>query len=165
MLLSDFTTFEEVRATLGVSDVELPDSTLLLALYATSLSIELRQVGSTLAADYQTIKAIPEGTRSAAQQDVFDAVNVFAPYAIAVQLASSLPLFSPKAVSDGKATMTRYSDSPYKVAIERCKAEYDRWKAYLVEKYGVFKPAAAVAFALPVFFRAASPDSNPVTGT
>jgi hypothetical protein len=164
-LVTDYTTYEEIRSALGTNVDELPDATLALAMYAVSLQVELKQIGVALPATFATIKAIaPETNRSAAQQDVFEAVTMFAPYAVAMQL-TGLPLFSPKEITDGKATVTRYSDSPYKLAIAGCKAEYERWKMYLAEKYKILVPSDATTNSPPPLFGVAAPVSDPVLGT
>jgi hypothetical protein len=143
---------------------ELADTTLGLQLYAVSFTIELETIGDTLPADFATIAAKDEGARSTIEQKVFNGVSAFAPYAIALQLASSLPLFSPKQVTDGKAGFSRYADSPYKASIERCEREYQRFKAYLQTQYGSYKSSGTVVdVRSPLTI--SSPTSDPVTGT
>lgn len=163
-LLTDYTTYAEIRATLGVNVDEISDATLALEMYATNVERELDGIDSDLATDYATVKAIVEASRTAAQQKFYLAVRLFVPYAVGVHLASSLPLFSPKQVTDGKAAMTRYADSPYKVAIEECKKNYDTFKVYLEDKYAVYGGGAETATALRPFMGVVSPDTDPVTG-
>lgn len=163
-LITDYTTYAEIRAVLGVNVDELPDATLGLAVYAHALNIELEQIGEALPEDFATIKAKAENDRTEAEKKVYQGVLTFAPYSIAVQLASSLPLFSPKQVTDGKAAVTRYADSPYRQTIERCLADYDRFKTYLKEKYAAYKSSSSSTAQRP-FFSVSAPDSDPVTGT
>ncbi len=163
-LLTDYTTYSDIRSCLGVNQDELPDATLALSVYQGSLDIELETISSGLAADFLTIKGKAENVRTATEQKVFKGVTVFTPYAVALQLASSLPLFAPKQVSDGKATLTRDSSAPYQKAIERCEKEYDRLKVYLTVAYAAFKGTSATSATLPPLFRGGSPSANPITG-
>lgn len=164
MFITDFTTYSEIRATLGVDDEELPDTTLALEMYLSGLRVELKQIGAALPAEFVVIRDKDEAARTASEADVYDAVRLFAPYEVAVQLSTSLPLFAPKTITDGKAGVTRDASSPYKVAIEQCNAAYWRFRANLIDKYGVFK-SASVAIVLRPFFSVVAPTTDPVTNT
>jgi hypothetical protein len=162
--ITDYTTYDEVRAALGVSVDEIEDATLELDMYASALAIELEDIGDTLPGDFATIDGTDPSERTDAQKKVHQGVKAFVPYALALQLASSVPLFAPKAVSDGKATVTRDSGAPYKAAIERCEREYARFKTYLSDRYGELKQTSGVATQRP-FLNVSSPTSDPVAGT
>lgn len=163
-LLTDFTTYAECRAALGTNDQEIDDGVLTLPMYVLGFIADLEDVSDTLQADYVVIAALNDNVRTVPQQAVYDAVRLFAPYSVAGLLASSLPLFSPKQVTDGKASMTRYADSPYKEAIKDAKAKFDRFRARLNAKYAIFKSTtAAAAGALPLL-RVSSPSTDPITG-
>src|SRR4051812_45297778 len=111
MPLTPFTTNEQVRSVLGVSEDELIDETLNLPIYELNLRYELGEVSGSLAADFVTIAALDETTWTDKQKGFVDAVKLFSPYAVSVQLETSLPLFSPKEITDGKASLVRYTDS------------------------------------------------------
>lgn len=164
MIILTYTSFEEIRAVLGVTAEELEDVTLALPVYEHSLLAELNSISSSLVTTFDTVSNIADDARSVAQSNFYGAMRVFAPYAVAVQLASSLPLFAPKDVTDGKAAVGRDSSSPYKVTIERCQANYDRFRALLITTLAGLTAGAALAIKRP-FMRAASPTSDPVTGT
>jgi hypothetical protein len=83
---------------------------------------------------------------------------------VAVQLSSSLPLFSPKQVGDGKAGFSRYADSPYKEAIKNAQQKFDRYRARLELKYATFKATTSTA-ATRRYGGGVAPTSDPVTGT
>lgn len=128
MALTDYTTCADIRAVLGVSDAELEDETLGLEVYSSNLSKELRSVHAQVLPQYSEVKALDEASRSDAQQQFYEAVRLFAVYAVARQLGSSLPLFGPKDVSDSKASMSRFSDSPYKTTMNEVKTQYATMK-------------------------------------
>lgn len=161
MLITDYTTYDDVRAVLGVSTDELEDTTLALETYASALLLDLEDVDVALPATYS---ALPGTGRTAAQERFFVTVRLFATYAVARQLTSSLPMFGPKDITDGKAGVTRFADSPYKETIKRLQAEYDRYRTRLEKAYAGLT-AGAYTLTVPTFLSVASPTSDPVTGT
>lgn len=102
------TSHDEVRATLGVSDEELEDATLDLKVFTDQLELELMDISPTLPATLYTIEAIPEASRTAVQAKLFIVANIFCSYAYARVLLTSLPLFSPKRITDGRAEVERH---------------------------------------------------------
>jgi hypothetical protein len=106
--LTEFTTYDEIRAVLGVSDDELTDSTLELPLYALALSMELEDIDATLEAQYIAIKA--QTDKTPLEQKLLDVVSVFSAYAISKNLLTSMPLFAPKRITDGSAETERVTD-------------------------------------------------------
>ena len=163
MALIDYTTYDEVRAVLGVSDEELGDGTLGLSVYSINLNTELDSIDSGLAAHYTIVKALSP-PRTAAQQKFFEATSLFATYAVAKQLSSSLPLFSPKDISDGKASIGRFSDSPYKATIKSINEYYEKARQGLDTAYGALVSVTSTAV-VGNYAAASSPSSDPVTGT
>lgn len=161
--ITDYTTYAEVRAVLGVSVDEIDDATLALDIYAHSLVAELEDVSVNLPADFDAILEIGDDERTAVQTRFYNAVRLFAAYCVGNQLASSLPLFSPKSLTDGKAGFARHSDSPYKHAIEECRAAYERYLDRLKSRYAELTSSSSSAPLRP-FMAASSPTSDPVTG-
>lgn len=135
MPITTFTSYDEIRAVLGVSSDELEDTTLALGVYSHSLLADLEGIDSALPSEFEAVAAIVEASRTAAQQRFYGAVKLFAPYAVAVQLASSLPLFAPKSLTDGKAGMSRDANSPHKLTIQKCQENFDRFRALLDQRY------------------------------
>jgi hypothetical protein len=162
-VLVDYTSYAEVRAVLGVSEDEISDATLALPIYAESVQIELEEVGAEIPADFAAVVAIDEGTRTDAQNKFYAAVGLFAAYAVAVQLGSSLPLFAPKSITDGKAGFARDSSSPYKEALKAAKASYERFRGLLDSRYAAYKNASVGVVVLP-FLSVVSPSTDPVAG-
>jgi hypothetical protein len=163
-VLTPYTTSDQVRAVLGVTEDELPDETLDLPLYEAGLRQELAAVGASVAVDYVTASA--EATPPAVDQAFVDAVTLFAPTAVAAQLAQSFPLFAPKDITDGKASVGRFVDSPFQTAIDACRRNYEKYRQALERAYAAYKNTTApVITTTPDVFVVASPSSDPVAGT
>lgn len=109
-MLTDFTTYDEVRAVLGVAEDELEDVTLSMPLYERLLGLDLEDVGAGITTEYLSVKAIAEGSRTTAQQNFFRLAQLFSSYAVAKHLLVSLPYFSEFRIKDGRAEMQRQQD-------------------------------------------------------
>lgn len=121
MALLDYTSYDEIRALLGVSDEELEDETLALPVYYTGLledfaTIDLRLQG--------IIDALPDpADQTPLQARVYRLSQLFSSYSVARQLCPALPMFAPRSVADGKASMSRFID-PYKDTIKGVESGY-----------------------------------------
>lgn len=162
-VLTTYTSYDQVRATLGVTSEEISDTTLGLALYAESLLIELEEVASALPADFAIVAAITAGSRTDAENKFYAAVGLFSAFAVAAQLGTSLPLFSPKSVTDGKAAFARDANSPYKETLKGVQKSYERFRSLLASRYATYKSTATTAVVLP-FLSVISPSLDPVVG-
>lgn len=109
MALVDFTSHDEVRAVLGISDDELEDSTLSLPVYEFDLKKELREVSSDLLGTYATVSSTPPEGRTEAEEQLYEAVRLFSTYAVARHLCTGLANMSPKEMTDSKASFVRYA--------------------------------------------------------
>ena len=163
MALQPFATNDEVRATLGVSDEELSDETLDLEVYARVLSYELAQIGASLEADFRTAEEAGD-SRTAPQKALYEAVRLFAPFALGNQLATSLPLAAPKSVTDGKAGISRFSESPFQLVAEQVRGEYTKYRDNLKGVYAEFSGGSSATYVLPAYFGVAAGSFDPVTG-
>lgn len=164
MTLTDFTTYDEIRAVLGVSDEEIENVTLALPIYATELEFVLSDISEDVITEYTTIAAIAEGSRTAVQQRYYNVVRLFSSYVIAKSLLTSLPMFGFKSVGDGKADTERFDKwEDVKAGVE---AGYTgllaRLKALLQQLDPGFTPVAPV---VRNFIVAAGLASDPVTST
>lgn len=115
-ILTTYTTYADIRAVLGVSIDELPDSVLSLAVYDNALLVAMMgrsgvidpdTVERNLVDQYTYLKAIPSPTSD-------DLLNIalieeYAVYFTADVLCGSLSMFAPKTQADGKSTLTRFS--------------------------------------------------------
>lgn len=161
MALVEFTSYDDIRAALGVSEDEIVDATLSLPLYEYNLTSELEEVSLTLIADFVALPAI----QSTTQRRFKEATVLFATYVVAKQLTTSLPLFSPKEISDGKAHTTRYAQDPYKATIASVLAQYEKGKARLATAYAALTAASAPTTTFRKYVSSALSSSDPVAGT
>lgn len=165
-LLNDLTSSDEIRATLGVSDEELPDVTLALPTFVRSLTLDLEDLtpaGDTLS-QYLSIWALPAGSRSAVQQRYFDVVQLYSTFHVSKQLLASAPLFAPQRISDGRAELARFADpfadtkagvlEGFYLARRRLLAAYENLTSTVVTT-AITAPVLAVSTGLAV---------DPVTG-
>ncbi len=166
MALTQYCELDEVRAALGVNDVELPDTVLNLPVYEIGLVRELAKVSTSLPAAFSSLLNIAEGARSAQQVELFNATRMFSVYTCAKQVGVSLASMTPKGVSDGKASMARFSDSPYKDVLERVEMVLASARAHLIEAYATLSGGASAStqMSLPLAFRAGGRTYDPVTG-
>lgn len=163
MALTLYTSYDDIRAALGVSNEELEDATLSLQLYEFNLIAELEDISLDLPSDFATVAG--DTQRDEDSERLYQSVRLFSTYAVSSQLASSLPLFSPKDVTDGKAGFSRYSDSPYKETIKEIKRLFDRYRGRVVNSYASWNASTAPTTTTRTYFAVVSPASDPVTGT
>jgi hypothetical protein len=163
--LTTYTTYDEVRAALGVDAKELEDATLGLDMYSHGLLAEFEEIHDDIETNFATVDAIDEGTRTSVQARFWRAAKLFAVYAVAKHLLSSLPLFAPKSITDGKAAITRDSNQPHELTAKRISAQYDRFRALLEDRHSEYRGSGAVEVVRPVYAVASVPTSDPVTGT
>lgn len=109
MALLTYTTYEEVRATLGVSSTELSDKVLSQPLYGTFAQLALEDIALDLPRLFDTIMLAT--TPTDAQARLAALIQLFVPYTLAKKLLSSLPLFAVQALTDGRAGFDRQRDA------------------------------------------------------
>lgn len=164
MAITSYTSYDEVRAVLGVSTDELEDATLALTLYDYGLQAELNEISANLSADFATVSGIDFTSRTTVQQWFFQTTQVFAAYSVARQAGSGLPLFGPKDISDGKATVSRFADAPYKAVLARVDSEYNKARTRLESAYASFNSSTSTPIARS-YFKASGLTTDPVTGS
>jgi hypothetical protein len=162
--ITAYTSYDEVRAVLGVSTDELEDSTLALALYDYGLQAELNDISATLSSEFAAVAAIILASRTTVQQWFFQTAQIFAAYSVAKQAGSGLPLFGPKDISDGKATVSRFADAPYKAVIKSVGEEYNKAKVRLESAYAQLNSSSSTTVARS-YMKVSSLSTDPVTGT
>lgn len=111
MALTDYTSYDEVRAVLGVSDEELENATIALPIYDAQLQMQFEDMHPDLVALWEAAKIADPQT--SAQKRLARILPVFASYAVASNLLMSLSMFAPKKITDGRAEVERVTD-PYK---------------------------------------------------
>lgn len=163
MPLTDYTSFQEVRAALGVEDDELSDDTLSLPMYETKLGISLDQIDSTLQAAFLVIAAKVATTRTTPETLVFDRTRLFATYAVAIACIPSIGLRAMKGESDEKADYSRFSGTNLQDLANGLAADFEGISLGLQKAYAAFN-ASTVTKVVRVFIAGSSPSSDPVTG-
>ncbi len=164
MALTPYCENAEVRAALGVNAIELADSVLDLPIYAIGLMRELSKLEPSLPALFSTIHAKSADGRTSGEQSLHDAVKLFSAYAAARQVGVSLASLLPKDVGDGKASISRFADAPYKETLARVESMYLSTRASLGATLKEYSQTPAAAARTPRPFLAAARGYDPVTG-
>ncbi len=161
MVLTDYTTYADIRAVLGVSDDDLDDATLALTLYSDYLQGELEDIALTLPSTYTTVKVLV--SPDAAQVRFLAASRLFATYSVAKQLTAALPLFAAKQVTDGKAAVSRF-DTSYRDVVKSVNEQYEKLRARLVAAVAALGTTTTDATAR-IFFSTVQPSVDVITNT
>ena len=160
--ITEYVSYSEVRATLGLSSTELSDTVLSLQLYADQAELALEDVDSGLVALYASTKAL--GTHTADQSKFLRVTRLFVAYKLAQVLCTSLPLFSVKSLKDGKAEFTR-NEVVYNEMLESINTMLEDLKMRLHYAYALVQAGYTAttrgSFRLTA---AAVPATDPVTG-
>ena len=166
MPLTSYTSYDEVRAALGVTDEELEDVTLALPLYEDVLEVELEDINIGLASQFAVVVAKDPLTLTALESKFLQSVRLFSTYAVAKHLTTSLPLFSPEEITDSKASLKRSgSETPYARVTDSVVQQYNRFRKRLAEAYGAVVSSASATYTPKRYFAVVSPSSDPLTGT
>ena len=161
MSFLDFTTCDEVRAVLGVSAEELDDDVIGLPLYDRLLRQHFREVGTSA---YATILSLTSSASlTEAEESLIDLAGVFATYALACELAKSMPNFSPRLISDGKANINRH-DQAFRLVIAAVKNSLEDCRRKLSEAFTAYQGAAASPVLTYGGFVSVGLASDPVVG-
>lgn len=161
MPISSYTSPDAIRAALGVSALELKDATLSLQMYEDNLLLDLAEIGQGAASALAALVQTP--STDEVQLQFLRAGRLFATYSVANHLLSALPLFSPKEITDGKASLVRYADGPYNKVIEEVRARYTQYQAAAAAAYAATQSAQVTESRLPTYMRS-SRGVDPVTG-
>ena len=166
-MLAPFTSNNDVRALLGVSSEELPDSVLDLPVYQIALRRRLQQLTDTadVSALFLSIDSQPAAGRPADDQALHEAVYYFSSVAAALQAGVSLALVAPKRITDDKSGVERFTDSPYRDVLDRLDAELAAAKGAVLTALEVLLAVALPPAALEVkLFAGVRRAYDPVTG-
>lgn len=164
MPLSTYVEFNEVRAALGVNATELKDAVLALPVYEIGLVRELRKVSPALAASFSSIAAKAPAQRTAEEAELFGAVRTFSVYAVAKQVGVSLPTMLPKDITDGKASISRFSAEVVQRTLEAVGAAYAQARTNLQDVLAEAAGGSSAVAAVPVIFSAVTRATDVVTG-
>jgi hypothetical protein len=135
MDITDYTSYDEVRLTVGLSSKELTDAELAEEIYANILSLGFNSVpvpsalgAGTYAAIFAALPA--ESSRTAVQQNFYDLTRMFATYTVAYEVCVSLSMRAPKMIADSKSSLTRFSaEATFRDVVSRISAKLAEIKA------------------------------------
>jgi hypothetical protein len=161
-VLTDFTTYDSVRAVLGLTARVLPDAIVSADVYSLALKAELRDVGESVLAGADLIGDFTGLTASQTLVEAafFDATRLFAPHAVAFKALTATPELSPYYVTDSKAAF-RKDQSRSAAAVT---ADYQRYRRLLIVAYAAFLGVPAPPVVAPRYLNVSSPVFDPVTG-
>lgn len=163
--LTEYTSYAEVRAVLGVSVYELPDDTLALDMFSRGLQSRLRAVTGTFGATTGSLITIfdvlfAEASPTDDEEDMMFLIQQYALYVVAEACLTGLSLFALKTESDGKTTQSRFSaEATFKDVAMAVRQQLNSLSAQLDESL----TGTAATSALPLLSRA-EPDIDRVTG-
>lgn len=157
--------FDDVRALLGVSDEELEDATIALKVYERLLESDLIEIDPSLIGDFVAVNAEPTESRTSAQRAFLSAMQVFSTFCVANHLATALPQFSPRLITDSKATMQRHSEKAYEVTLAGIQKGLAVASARLRKAHATLADRSVVEITVFSGLALSSPTSDPVTGT
>jgi hypothetical protein len=160
-MLTAYSTYHDIRAALGVSDEELDDATLSLQLFEDHLIADLDDIALNLRDVFSTVSN--ESSPTAAQTRFLSYVRLYSTYSVAKVLTTSLPLFSPKSVADGKAQLTRY-ENPYKDTVAAVAREYERWRSRLQAAFNELG-GSGTTLTPRSYMSVVVPGTDPITNT
>ena len=161
ILVTDYTSYAEIRAVIGVDALELPDATLGLQTFATALYRTLLSItnssGDTLVALFDTIDPFD---MDISEEILYYTIKEYATYVVADACCSGLSMFALKSDSDGKATQSRFSsEATFKDVAKNVQQRLASLTGALDQMLG-----GTTAYAIPGLTRV-SPATDVVTGS
>ena len=161
ILVTDYTSYAEIRAVIGVDALELPDATLGLQTFATALYRTLLSItsssGNTLVALFD---AIDPFDMDISEEILYYTIKEYATYVVADACCSGLSMFALKSDSDGKATQSRFaSEATFKDVVKNVQQRLASLTGALDQMLG-----GTTAYAIPGLTRV-SPATDVVTGS
>ena len=161
ILVTDYTSYAEIRAVIGVDALELPDATLGLQTFATALYRTLLSItsssGNTLVALFD---AIDPFDMDISEEILYYTIKEYATYVVADACCSGLSMFALKSDSDGKATQSRFaSEATFKDVVKNIQQRLASLTGALDQMLG-----GTTAYAIPGLTRV-SPATDVVTGS
>ena len=159
ILVTDYTSYAEIRAVIGVDALELPDATLGLQTFATALYRTLLSItnssGETLVALFD---AIDPFDMDVSEEILYYTIKEYATYVVADACCSGLSMFALKSDSDGKATQSRFaSEATFKDVVKNIQQRLASLTGALDQMLG-----GTTAYAIPGLTRV-SPATDVVT--
>lgn len=147
---------EEVRATFGLSDAELPDEMLTQSIYTADLSARLTGLVKDAASRWEEIRTQSDSKDAR----IWSAARTWTVYAVADKVCDVLPLVVARTLTDSKATFQRF-DFDLSTVTSNIRKRFALAEADLLAALDEAKPLTTGA---PSFMGDARPRYDPVTG-
>lgn len=148
-MLIDYTTYDQIRAVLSVTDEELEDVTLALPVFETNLTEQFAAAGAGLQTKYLELLASGVDNLTTNERRYCDIAQVFSTYGIAVQLLDSLPLLAVKSEQDARAQYERF-EKPFERVDANVRSAFAVAKANLITVYNLI---TSTPLTVPTFTR------------
>ena len=150
-MLTDYTSYDQVRAVLSITDDELEDQTLALPVFEYNL---VQQFYDTTSSDVVHDKYIALMTAGSAswttdEKRFVDVAQVFSTYGVAVQLLDSLPLLAVQTEQDARAQYQRF-EKPFERVDALVRSAFQTARTKLLTLYNLI---AGVPVTVPSFSR------------
>lgn len=169
MPITTYTSYDAIRAILGVSPKEIKDETLATDLFVQQFLLEMSDVDGgvgAVMAQYTTVAGAAANTRTADQQRLYDVVRMLAAYSVGRQLLTSgASLAVPQVITDGKASLTRFDTENFDKVRDGVVAAYGQLLRRLKAVLLVLVPTAQVPTSVTrTFITSTGLGTDPVTG-
>lgn len=160
--LPKYTSYDQVRALLSITDEELEDITLAQPNFEIELFEQLREVAEPLQQLY--LDTLLVSSPSAAQSRFIRLVKSFSGYAVAVQLLNALPLLAVASDADARAKYERF-EKPFERVEAAIRAAFQVATNRLIDAYNSVAPTPInVPTSMYPITSAVGLATDPVTG-
>lgn len=148
----------QVRSLLGVSDEDLSES----EFDPDNVELELKMSLDEDAIDYDTIKAVSEGTPTVDELKQYNYLKLYCLYAATIIVIPRLRLAATQKVSDGDNSMERFLDPKFDVLEGKYESKKAQYKRALEDTIAGSPTSDAPTYSQ---FGSAPPAYDPVTGS
>ena len=131
-MLTDYTSPDEIRAILSLTDDELENPVILLPIIETLMLEEFAQVSPTLDDKYKA--AVDAAGTDPETKRFIRLVQAFAAYCVAKQFTLTLPLLAVQTEQDARASYARFAN-PLDPVVQSVNASWVKIRGYLVDAY------------------------------
>lgn len=135
-MLTDYTTFDEIRAILSVTDEELEDAHLALPLFELEFSEKVLELSPDILPLYRTYHDAGNATLTEQQLRFYNLLRMFAAYSVAVHLLDSYDLLAVQTVKDARAEFSRF-EKPFERVGGAVRATWAKARERLLASYNV----------------------------
>lgn len=162
-MLTTFTSYDQIRAVLGLTQRELKDEVLILPMYSTIVEEAFFDLSDAILDNYSAVQALTNKNRM--QWRFIRLANLYATYAVASAMCDNLSITAPMKITDGKAAVARFKFDPS--VLDNIAAAYGGAREGLLSVYTKLFPSdimnAGGTLTTLVFASAVGISTDPVT--